>query len=241
MKLARLAGLDARIAGGTDGDGSGEGPVVVLLHGFGAPGDDLVSLWRVLAVPPGTRFVFPAAPIALGGGYGDGRAWWWIDIEGRMRSQSAGIIRDTSEVPEGLAAARAGVDELLEEVEKTLRPPPGKLALGGFSQGAMLSLDVALHSERTLASLVLLSGTHIAARDWEARYERRRGLPVFMSHGENDPLLPFVIAKDLAELLRAQGLAVEWMPFRGAHGIPPSVIERAGAFLARVLGGPGGH
>ncbi|HEY4013983.1 MAG TPA: hypothetical protein VGM06_11640 [Polyangiaceae bacterium] len=240
MKLDRLAGLDVRIAGGTDGEGAGEGPVVVLLHGFGAPGDDLASLWRVLAVPPGTRFVFPAAPIALGGGYGDGRAWWWIDIEGRMR-ESTGIIRDTNEIPEGLAAARAKVDDLLGEVQEALRPPPGKLVLGGFSQGAMLSLDVALHSERSLAGLVLLSGTHIAAQEWETRYERRRGLAVFMSHGENDPLLPFAIAKDLAEVLRARGLVVEWMPFRGAHGIPSSVIERAGVFLVRTLGGADGH
>jgi phospholipase/carboxylesterase len=241
MKLTRLAGLDVRIAGGTDSEGGGEGPVVVLLHGFGAPGDDLVSLWRVLAAPPGTRFVFPAAPVALGGGYGEGRAWWWIDIEARMRSQSSGIIRDTSEIPEGLPAARANVEELLGEVDKVLRPPAGKLVLGGFSQGAMLALDVALHSERPLAGLVLLSGTHIAAREWQARYERRRGLSVFMSHGENDPLLPFSIARDLCEVLRAHGLVVDWVPFRGAHAIPPTVVDRAGVFVSRVLGPPDAH
>ena len=51
---------------------------VVLLHGFGAPGDDLVALGQYIAAP--VRFVFPEAPIELGGLYGDSRAWWRLDL-----------------------------------------------------------------------------------------------------------------------------------------------------------------
>src|SRR5579863_6124045 len=101
MKVATLGGLDARITGGDDGNGGGTGPVVVLLHGFGAQGDDLVPLGREMRAPAGTRFVFPAAPIALDGGYRGGRAWWWIDLEERVRRQVSGE-HDTTEVPEGL-------------------------------------------------------------------------------------------------------------------------------------------
>src|SRR5207253_1309247 len=57
----------------------GEGPIVILLHGFGAPGDDLVPLWRVLDVPRATRFLFPEAPISFSMGFGESRAWWMID------------------------------------------------------------------------------------------------------------------------------------------------------------------
>src|SRR5580704_2280770 len=53
MKLVKLGDLDARVTGGSDREGGGDGPVVVLLHGFGAPGDDLVPLGRVLAAPRG--------------------------------------------------------------------------------------------------------------------------------------------------------------------------------------------
>lgn len=234
MRRAKLGPLDVRMTGGTDGDGAGDGPVVVLLHGFGASGDDLVGLWRSFAAPRGTRYVFPEAPIALGHQYAGGRAWWWIDLEARIRREMEGA-RTIADVPEGLDVARPMVDELLTEVERTLKPPPGKVVLGGFSQGAMLSLDVALRTAHPLAGLVLMSGTHIAADEWAPRLEARRGLPVFMSHGTGDPLLRFAVAEGLRDTLAASGISVEWVPFRGEHGIPPEVLDKVGAFLGRVL------
>jgi phospholipase/carboxylesterase len=234
MRHTRLGGLDVRITGGTDGDGAGEGPVVILLHGFGAPGNDLVDLWRRLAAPRGTRYVFPEGPIALGPAYGGGRAWWRIDLEDRIRRQHEGTL-DIAAVPDGLEEARACVIDLLDAIEQTLRPPTGKVVLGGFSQGAMLSLDVALWSPLPLAGLVLMSGTHIAAGEWAERLETRRGLPVLMSHGHDDELLPFAVAEGLRDTLIAAGMPVEWIPFRGGHGIHPHVLTRLGEFLARVL------
>ena len=234
MRRAELGGLDVRIAGGTDGDGAGDGPVVVFLHGFGAGGDDLVGLWRALAAPRGTRYVFPEGHVALGPEYAGGRAWWWIDLEVRIRRQREGK-RDIAEVPVGLEDARARVVDLLGAVGETLRPPPGKIVLGGFSQGAMLSLDVALRSPLPLAGLVLMSGSHIAANEWAERLPARRGLPVFMSHGQDDELLPFAIAEGLRDTLAAAGMPVEWVPFRGGHGIHPNVLTRLGPFLTRVL------
>jgi phospholipase/carboxylesterase len=235
MKLIKLGALDARITGGSDREGGGDGPVVVLLHGFGAPGDDLVSLWRVLAAPLGTRFVFPAGPVDLGPAYMGGRAWWHVDFEARARRQALGDKRDVSEVPEGLDLARSQVGALLDEVERLLAPAPGKVVLGGFSQGAMLALDAALRSIRPLAGLVLMSGTHIAANEWAPRLAARRGLPVFMSHGQTDELLPFAIAEGLKNTLAEHGLPVKWVPFRGGHGIPPDVVDGVSAFLSRVL------
>ncbi len=133
--------------------------------------------------------------------------------------------------------ARPMVDELLTEIERTLAPPPGKVVLGGFSQGAMLSLDVALRTTHPLAGLVLMSGTHIAADEWAPRLEARQGLPVFMSHGTADPLLRFAVAEGLRDTLVASGIPVEWVSFRGGHGIPPEVLDKVGAFLGRVLEG----
>lgn len=235
MKFTRIGDLNVRITGGTDREGAGNGPVVVLLHGFGAPGDNLVPLWRTLAAPKGTRFVFPEAPVDLGPQYSGGRAWWSIDLDERMRRQALGDKRDIAEVPAGLPAVRDKIDVLLGEVERLLQPPPGKIALGGFSQGAMLALDVALHTHRALAGLVLMSGTHIAAGEWAMRVDGRSGLPVFMSHGESDELLPFSVSEGLRDTLTAHGLQVEWVSFRGGHGIPPSVVDGVGGFLRRVL------
>jgi phospholipase/carboxylesterase len=236
MKLTRLGDLDVRIAGGTDREGGGTGPVVVLLHGFGAPGDDLVPLWRTLAAPRGTRFVFPAAPIDLGPRYLGGRAWWPIDLEERMRRRAMGEVPNIREVPEGLAPARTKVLAMLDEMARTLPPSTSsKLVLGGFSQGGMLALDVALHSSAALAGLVVLSGTHIAADEWAPLLDARRKLPVFMSHGRIDELLPFGVAEGLRDTLIAHGLGVEWVPFQGGHGIPAVVADGVGGFLSRVL------
>jgi phospholipase/carboxylesterase len=234
MKQTKLGTLDARITGGTDGDGGGEGPLVVLLHGFGAPGDDLVGLWRALPAPRGTRYVFPEAPVDLGPAYAGGLAWWFIDMQERLRKQQSGQ-RDITEVPVGLDQARQQVIALVEEAVALLKPHAGNVVLGGFSQGAMLSLDVTLRSSIALSGLVMMSGTHIAANEWAPKLASRKGLPVFMSHGREDPLLPFSIAEELRDTLNGAGLPVEWVPFRGGHAIPPAVTMGMGAFLTRVL------
>lgn len=230
MKMAQLGPLRARITGGTDRDGGGEGPVVVLLHGFGAPGDDLVPLWRVLDVPAETRFVFPEAPLELD--YG-GRAWWLIDFERLERAMRGLDPSDrTVEVPEGLVEARAAVMGLVDEIERTMKPP--SLVLGGFSQGAMLSLDVALHRAATPAGVIQMSGTLIARDEWTPLLPARRGMRVLQSHGREDPLLPFAIAERLRDLLVAGGVSVEFIPFRGGHQIPENVLEAASAFIRDV-------
>jgi phospholipase/carboxylesterase len=193
-----------------------------LLHGFGAPGDDLVDLGRYLEVPPGSSFVFPAAPLELPG-YGDSRAWWMID----MRSFDGPKDR-TEEVPEGLMPARALVTALLE---KLIAEGAGPIVLGGFSQGAMLSLDTALHlSDKTaahLAGLLLMSGTPINGREWTPRLEQLRDLPVLMSHGKRDPILSFAASQGLRDRLKSAGAAVEWVEFDGGHEIPPPVLGGA--------------
>jgi phospholipase/carboxylesterase len=95
----------------------------------------------------------------------------------------------------------------------------------------MLSLDVALHSDRALAGLVLMSGTLIAEREWAPRMAARKGMHVLQSHGQRDGLLPFAAAERLRDLMTQAGLDVTWVPFRGAHEIPPPVVAAVGDFL----------
>src|SRR5208283_4589186 len=126
-------GLRVRLTGGIDRQGGGDGPLVVLMHGFGAPGDDLVPLARVLDVPREVRFAFPEAPLDLGPEAMNGRAWWWIDM---MKIQVAAMRGETidrsQDVPEGLAEARASIIAMLAELERALTP--ARLTIGGFSQ-----------------------------------------------------------------------------------------------------------
>lgn len=233
--------LTVHLAGGADREGGGTGPALVLLHGFGAPGTDLVSLWRELRAPSGMRFVFPEAPLTLDPdgtlGAPDARAWWQLDMLKLERALSRGELRDlTGDVPDGLAEARAKVIGMLDALQDELGVSGETLVLGGFSQGAMLALDVALRTERPLAGLVLLSGTLLAEHEWLPLMPKRAGLPVLQSHGRADPLLPFAIAELLGERLRDAGLRHQFVTFNGGHEISRGVLEALDAFLAQTLG-----
>jgi phospholipase/carboxylesterase len=205
----------------------------VLLHGFGAPGDDLVPLADELDLP-NVRFVFPAAPLELGGLYGDSRAWWLLDLEKLERELAAGTPRDRrTEIPEGLPQVRDQVSRLLDQLCARFSIPAEQLVLGGFSQGAMLSLDVALHREPTPAGLLLMSGTLLAESEWEPRMASLAKLPIVLSHGRTDGILPFSIAELLRDKLREAGAVVEWVPFLGGHEIPRAVLAAAKQLLTR--------
>jgi phospholipase/carboxylesterase len=117
---------------------------------------------------------------------------------------------------------------------RTDAPPGARLVLGGFSQGAMLACDVGLRLEPAPAALVLFSGSLINAPEWRQLAPRRRGLPVFQSHGREDPILPYGDAERARELLEEAGLEVEFLPFPGGHGIHPLALARAAALVARA-------
>lgn len=230
MSIQRLdlAGLTTRIVGPSDAP-----LTVVLLHGFGAPGDDLVALAPYIDAP--ARFVFPEAPLELMGMSGNARAWWLLDLVKLEAELRAGTPRDRrDEVPEGLPAARHQVSRLLDQVKTRLGVEDRQLVVGGFSQGAMVALDVALHRETPPAAIVAMSTTLIAEAEWQPRMAKLAGVPVLQSHGRHDMLLPFSIAETLRDRLRAAGAAVEWHPFLGGHEIPTVVIDAVGKLLQKL-------
>jgi phospholipase/carboxylesterase len=234
-----LAGLTAHLVGPPDA-----ALHVVLLHGFGAPGDDLVPLAGELVragqgePAPSICYVFPEAPLELGGAYGDARAWWLLDLSRLEDELRRGVPRDRrDEVPDGLPEARTHVLRLLEQLEARFATPATRLVLGGFSQGAMLALDVALHADRPPAGLLLMSGTLLNQAEWTPRFASLRGVPVLLSHGRADALLPYAIAEVLRDRLLASGADVQWHPFVGGHEIPRAVVAASGAFLRATAAG----
>jgi len=241
VRTLTLGGLEVRLAGGTDREGGGDGPLLVLLHGFGAPGTDLVPLWRSLRVPREVRFAFPAAPLVLDPSAPDEftpRAWWMIDIGRIQRAVQAGpdaaLALAKEPPPQGMPEARAKVEAFLDACETELAAPRERVVLGGFSQGSMLACDVVLRSERPPARLVVMSGAPVSEPEWRSLAEKRSGLRVLQSHGRLDPVLPFSGGEYLRDLLQSGGLHVEWIPFGGGHGIPDGVLERLGPFVAEL-------
>ena len=236
MQEVLVGGLKVRLLGGSDGHGGGNGPVVMLLHGFGAPGNDLVPLANVIHVPAGIRWLFPEAPLSLNMGFGDSRAWWIIDFARIQADRAAGRIRDLSvEVPKGLALARERFLAFLKELPRQFQIDYKKTVIGGFSQGAMLTCDAVLHTDYPFAGLVQLSGNLLAQSVWGPLIAKRKELPVFQSHGTLDDILPHIGAERLHDVLTQSGLAVEWHSFRGGHEIPEAVLKQLRGFISKAF------
>ncbi len=135
----------------------------------------------------------------------------------------------------GLTLARERVLAFLKALPQQLTMDYKTTVIGGFSQGAMLTCDVVLHTDYPFAGLIQLSGNLLAHPVWGPLMPKRKGLPVFQSHGTQDDILPYVGAERLRDTLNKSGLAVEWNGFRGGHEIPESVLGALSIFLRTVL------
>lgn len=227
-----LGPLDVQWRGGIDGQGRGEGPVVVLLHGYGTRSDDLANVTQALRLPMAVRYVLPEAPVELEDG---GRAWWRL-AEDEEAAVAEGRPRDLSKsMPAGMVIAREKVGAMLRALRTLPDVPPDQVAIVGFSQGAMLAMDVALFTEPKMRGVGVLAGTLIAEDAWAERYPLRRGMRVFIAHGRDDARLPFAMAEKLRDRLTEGGLEVRWAPFEGGHSLPFPVLQDLSEFLVECL------
>jgi phospholipase/carboxylesterase len=235
-----LGGLSCQVV---DALPPGDSPelIVVLCHGFGAPGTDLVPLVpEILSLDPGleakVRFVFPAAPLTLDEiGMVGGRAWWHLDVQKMAMAVERGELRIfRNETPEGLDSARDALTTLVSELQKSTGLPVSKIVLAGFSQGAMLATEVALSLDASPAGLGIFSGTLLCEEQWRELATKRGPLHVFQSHGRFDPLLPFQAAEWLRDLFLESGMEVDFVPFDGMHEIPAVALHRFTALLGTL-------
>ena len=111
MSVTRAGDLRVHMVGGLDAAAEGDGASIVLCHGFGASGDDLVSLARVVDVGRGVRWFFPEAPLTIDFGMGmAGRAWWPIDMMALQTAMMRGEMRDLEGAePPGMTGARVSI------------------------------------------------------------------------------------------------------------------------------------
>ena len=235
MREEQFGTIRVRLTGGADRQGGGDGPLVVLMHGFGAPGTDLIGLWRVLDVPRELRFAFPEAPHEVPGLLG-ARAWWMVDFARAEQAMAAGPRSYAAEVPPGMEQATDQVVQMLEAMQAQLGVPDERLIVGGFSQGSMAACNAVFTRDVTPGGLVILSGTPVNLEAWKAGMAHKPQLPVFQSHGTNDPLLAFQAAEQLRDEMRDAGLPTQWVPFRGGHEIPMPVLEGLSRFLSGCSG-----
>lgn len=198
--------------------------LMVLLHGYGADGRDLISLgyqWGQLW--PEMMFVSPNAPAPCGMG-GPGFEWFPIDFE-----RPAETRRD------GLPMAAPVLVNFLMDVWAQTGIGPGQTVLAGFSQGAMMALHVGTSLDRQLAGIVAFSGAFTPAAGFgEGRFAKP---PVALIHGDSDGVVDPALSREAATTLEHAGLDVRLHISPGtAHGIAPDGLDFATEFLVRQLG-----
>jgi phospholipase/carboxylesterase len=198
--------------------------LVILLHGLGADGNDLIGLAPVLAqVLPDAEFVSPNAPFPCDmAPYG----YQWFSLQDRSPET----------ILAGVRAAAPVLDAFIDEALASRGLAEKDLALIGFSQGTMMSLYVGLRRARPVAGIVGFSGALVGAETLAA--EIRAKPRVLLVHGDADTMVPFQ-ALGLAErALAAAGVPVETLVCPGlGHGIDEAGLKRGASFLHEVLAG----
>jgi phospholipase/carboxylesterase len=196
--------------------------LVILLHGYGSNGADLISLAPYWAKTlPGAAFVSPNAiesvPQVPGG-------YQWFPI-----SQL-----DPQLMEQGARAAALSVDRFIDRELEKYGLSPERLALVGFSQGTMMALHVGLRREREVAGILGYSGVLVGAR--RLKDEMKSKPPILLIHGDRDPTIPIPAMFDSAEALAASGHGAQWHVSYGVgHSIGPDGLELGAAFLAMQL------
>jgi len=198
--------------------------LVILLHGLGADGNDLIGLapyWAPLL--PKAEFVSPNAPFPCDmGPYG----YQWFSAQDRSPPA----------VLAGVRAAAPMLDAFIDEALAARSLDDSALALVGFSQGTMMSLFVGPRRERTAAGIVGYSGRLLAPELLPSEVRSRPR--ILLVHGTEDPLVPYASLAEAEAGLKAVGIPVESLTCPGTgHSIDQEGLRRAGHFLREVLAG----
>ena len=196
--------------------------LVILLHGYGADGNDLIGLAPHLArVLPKTHFISPNAPYPCEMGFG----YQWFSIQNQDPILRIDEIRNAARILD------AFIDRQLERHGLS----EDRLALVGFSQGTMMSLFTAPRRETPCAGIMGYSGRMESPELMEKEIKSRP--PVVLVHGDRDELLPLQMLQTAAKTLEANGVEVETHVRPGlGHGIDEVGLQIGMRFLGKILG-----
>ena len=203
--------------------------LIVLLHGYGADGNDLIDIGRAWqGLLPDTAFVSPHAPEPCGQAP-VGRQWFPL------------TFRTPNERWDGVNQAGPQLQRFLDAELARRKLAPSALALVGFSQGTMMALHVGLRRAVPPAAIVGYSGIFVLPDDAKPAAVAGEIIarpPVLLVHGAQDDLIPAQALFQSAQALAALEVPVEWHLSPGVgHGIDQEGLRHGGSFLARRFAG----
>lgn len=212
--------------------GSDPAWTVIWLHGLGDSGHGFAPIVPALVHGrdwPAVRFVFPHAPVrpvTINGGQAM-RAWYDIsdlDFDPTRRGDEDGVEVSIAQV------------EALIAREQARGTPASRIVLAGFSQGGAITLATGLRRETPLAGLLALSTYVPSPQNAEARLSAgATRQPVFMAHGQYDPVIAYRYGEASAALLKRLGFAVAWRTYPIQHSVCDPEVRDIGDWLGTVF------
>lgn len=202
---------------------------VILLHGLGADGHDFEAVVPELGLPRdlALRFVFPHAPmrpVTINAGFVM-RAWYDILPGAGDFLENSQHIRESQEIVHVF---------IQRELERGISA--SQILLAGFSQGGAMALYTGLRYPQALAGLLVLSGyLPIPSSLTQERHDANRDIPIFMAHGEADPLISLSRASESWRCLQNYGYAVDWHAYPMAHAVCATELVDVASWLTRLF------
>jgi len=188
--------------------------LIVLLHGRGSHMGDLMGIRPYLA--PGAMVVAPQAPFSgIPWGYGPGWAWYRFLGEGRPE-------------PESFESSQDQLRSFLTfDLPAQLPVKPGRLILGGFSQGGVMSMAYALRYPGDADSVVIFSGFLAKHPSVKVTSESVKGTRFWWGHGTRDPMITFDLAQEGWATLTAAGADLTTRKYLIGHSIDEGELREA--------------
>ncbi|MGB1963883.1 MAG: alpha/beta hydrolase [Candidatus Puniceispirillales bacterium] len=191
--------------------------LIVLLHGWGADGSDLIDL------APHLSARFPHAVICAPDGPEPctanpmGRQWFDLGV-------------DATQIDEGPSRAFPGLQKLLQALMEQFHISASQLAVAGFSQGGMMALYSGVRLTEAPGAIISIAGALLAPNQMAQALTAKP--PVLLVHGKDDQVVPFQ-AMDMAKMvLESNGISVETLACEGVgHGISDDGLNRLITFI----------
>ena len=194
---------------------------LVLMHGRGTGEQDLAGLFDILDPERRLHLAAPRGPLQIP--EAPGNHWYVVE---RVGYPDPGTFARSCEL----------LGTWLERLEEETGIGPDHTVLGGFSQGTVMAYSLGLARGRPVpAGILALSGFIPRVEGWTAGLEERRGLPVLISHGERDPVIPVTFAREARQLLEPAGLAVAYRESPIGHWIDGPTIDAAREWLETAI------
>ena len=188
-------------------------PLIVLMHGSNANENDLIDLWQDL--PADFVVISPRAPFK---GFSGGYQWYRKD--------------GANPRPDDLAVSREIVDAVIAEAVTRFKADPRRIFIGGFSQGAVMTYEIALREPDRFRGAAVLSGTLFSSEVSSLAKADRSHEAFFVAHGTADKVIPFAAATSARDALGKLGMPTVFHAYQGmAHTVGPEETRDLKAWL----------